>query len=337
MLPLVLLFGSPDADSRNPATTNSHVPSGTLQKMIVDNGSVTMQLDLNGLNGSNSLVARPVTLHFAAAPNSFFPILVFNNLLRGLEPGSIELVPENKAALPSALTASLKHLVIEKSGPRSRFELAVRDGSSGFVFFNVEGQQYDYDAGAQSLTIRGGRLLLSKEFANALGIPSEAGSPVGTISIGAVMQPIQVDQLVNGETTSMVLPPMQHAFGSGVPNLVPGPDVIVGNIEDVAQFDPPEGTQVGLAIGTDSCNNGDQPVDWYALPSNDHPVVPQNLYRMSGGATNDERFEQIGQQRLLPPPARFLLAHTEVNDLAHPVVARFRRKAAGADQIRFDF
>ncbi|PYK26758.1 MAG: hypothetical protein DME59_06715, partial [Verrucomicrobia bacterium] len=150
MLPLVLLFGSPDADSRNPATTNSHVPSGTLQKMIMDNGSVTMQLDLNGLNGSNSLVARPVTLHFAAAPNSFFPILVFNNLLRGLEPGSIELVPENKAALPSALTASLKHLVIEKSGPRSRFELAVRDGSSGFVFFNVEGQQYDYDAGAQS-------------------------------------------------------------------------------------------------------------------------------------------------------------------------------------------
>ena len=295
MLPLVLLFGSPDADSRNPATTNSHVPSGTLQKMIVDNGSVTMQLDLNGLNGSDSLVARPVTLHFAAAPNSFFPILVFNNLLRGLEPGSIELVPENKAALPSALTASLKHLVIEKSGPRSRFELAVRDGSSGFVFFNVEGQQYDYDAGAQSLTIRGGRLLLSKEFANALGIPSDAGSPVGTISIGAVMQPIQIDYLVSGETESMVLPPMQHAIGPGLPSLVAGPDVIVGNIEDVAQFDPPEGTQVGLAIGTDSCNNGDQPVDWYALPSNDHPVVPQNLYRMSGGATNDERFEQIGQ------------------------------------------
>src|SRR5438132_10256069 len=91
MLPLVLLFGSPDADSRNPATTNSHVPSGTLQKMIVDNGSVTMQLDLNGLNGSNSLVARPVMLLFAAAPNSFFPILVFNDLLRGVEPGSMAL------------------------------------------------------------------------------------------------------------------------------------------------------------------------------------------------------------------------------------------------------
>jgi hypothetical protein len=35
------------------------------------------------------------------------------------------------------------------------------------------------------------------------------------------------------------------------------------------------------------------------LPSsNDHPVIPQNLYRMSGGANNDDRFEQIGQSWL---------------------------------------
>jgi hypothetical protein len=291
---LVLLFGSPDADSRNPETGNSHRQSGTLQKMIVDNGTVTMQLDLNGLNGSGSLVARPVTLRFAAAPNSFFPILVFNNLLRGLEQGSIELVPQNKAALPAALATSLNHLVVEKSGPGSRFELGVRDGRSGFLFFNLEGHQYDYDAGAQSLTIRG-RLVISKEFANALDIPSDAGSSVGTISIGAAMRPIQIDQLVNGETKSMVLPAMQHAIGPGRPNLVAGPDVIVGDVEDVEQFDAPVGTQVGLIIGTDSCNNGDQPVDWFGLPSNDHPVVPQNLYRMSGGANNDELFEQIGQ------------------------------------------
>ncbi len=73
---------------------NQHRPdlNGTLQKMIVENGSVTIQLDLNGLNGSGSLVARPVTLRFASAANSFFPILVFNNLLRGIEPGSMRLV-----------------------------------------------------------------------------------------------------------------------------------------------------------------------------------------------------------------------------------------------------
>jgi hypothetical protein len=38
-----------------------------------------------------------------------------------------------------------------------------------------------------------------------------------------------------------------------------------------------------------------QPVNWFQLPQNDHPVIPQNLYRMSGGASNNERFEQLGQ------------------------------------------
>jgi hypothetical protein len=273
--------------------------------MIVENASVTMQLDLNGLNGSNSLVTRPVTLHFAAAPNSFFPALVFNDLLRGLQPGSMALALQNSPSdgvnvhwysnLPAALRSSLKRLTVEKLPSGQGFDLAVRDSNTGFPFFNIEGHQYNYDAPSQSFTIAGGRLLISKQFASTLGIPSEAGSLAGTISIGAAMRPIQIDQLVRGETKSTVLPALQHAVGPGVPNLVPGPDVIVGDVEDVAQFNAPVGTQVGLAIGTDSCNNGDQPINWFALPNTDHPVVPQNLYRMSGGANNDARFEQIGQ------------------------------------------
>jgi hypothetical protein len=62
----------------------------------------------------------------------------------------------------------------------------------------------------------------------------------------------------------------------------------------MAQFGS-SGTQVGLGVGTTSCNNGDQPLDWFQLPQVDHPVIPQNLYRMSGGTANNERFEQIGQ------------------------------------------
>ena len=302
----VLFFAN--ASGNNASQPKQNAPetlTGTLQKMIVENASVTMQLDLNGLNGSSSLVARPVTLHFAAAPNSFFSILVFNDLLRGIQPGSMALALQNSSSagvnapgysnLPAALRSSLKRLTVEKLPSGQGFDLAVRDSNTGFTFFNIEGHQYNYDAAAQSLSITGGRLLISKQFASTLGIPSEAGSLAGTISIGAAMQPIQIDQLVRGETKSMVLPPMQHAVGPGVPNLVPGPDVIVGDVEDVAQFDSPVGTQVGLAIGTDSCNNGDQPVNWFAMPNTDHPVVPQNLYRMSGGANNDARFEQIGQ------------------------------------------
>jgi hypothetical protein len=82
--------------------------------MVIENASVTMQVDLNGLNGSNSLVARPVTLQFSAAANSLFPILVFNDLLRAAEPGSMALLPQNLPALPAQFSASLKQLTLEK-------------------------------------------------------------------------------------------------------------------------------------------------------------------------------------------------------------------------------
>jgi len=68
-------------------------------------------------------------------------------------------------------------------------------------------------------------------------------------------------------------------------------------VNGLAQFGS-SGTQVGLALGTDSCNAGIENLNWFALPNNDHPVIPQNMYRMSGGATNDERFEQIGQSNV---------------------------------------
>src|SRR5438552_7614334 len=129
ILPLLLLFTSFEASSRNPATKNSpgnqlqlarrsldEGGSGTLQKMIVQNGSVTMELDLNRLNGISSVAARPVTLHFAVAANSFFTILVFNDLLRGPEPSSIALSPkvQDVSGLPIALAGSFRQLVIKK-------------------------------------------------------------------------------------------------------------------------------------------------------------------------------------------------------------------------------
>ncbi len=295
MLPL-LLFASPDANSNNSAPRKQTIPesrgqSGTLQKMIVESGTVTMDLDMDRLNADGSLAAKVVQLRLDVAANSFFSILIFNDLLRGPEQGSMALVPQYSIELPSALMASINQLAVEKLPSAERFDLAVRDAKTGFTFFNIEGHQYYYDAQGQLLSIQGGRLLISKEFANSLGRPADAGLAVGKISVGAAMRPIQIDQLVNGEQKSMVMPPLRGAAGADAP--VPGPDVIVGEIESVVQFGS-AGTQVGLAAGTDSCNNGDQPVDWFQLPNTDHPVVPQNLYRMSVGTFNNDRFEQIG-------------------------------------------
>src|SRR5882672_285933 len=112
-------LGSSPTTARQHSTAATPPGTGTFQKMIVENGSVTMDLDLNGFNGSSSLVARPVTLQFLVGANSFFPILVFNDLLRGPEPGSMALIPAGVNApgysnLPATLTASLTQLVVEK-------------------------------------------------------------------------------------------------------------------------------------------------------------------------------------------------------------------------------
>jgi hypothetical protein len=312
MLSLVLLFTSFEARSRNPATKNSpnnqlrparpparegfrssldEGGTGTLQKMIAENGSITMNFDFHRLNGISGATQKLETLRFGVAANSFFSILVFNDLLRGPEQGSIVLTPQSSTMLPSPLHVPINQLAVEKLSSGQRFDLAVRDAKTGLIFFNIEGHHYDYDAIGQLLTVQGGRLLISKEFADALGQPSDAGVAVGKISIGAAMRPIEIRQLVNGETKSMVMPPLLGPAGADAP--VPGPDVIVGQIESVQQFGSAR-TQVGLAAGTDSCNIGDQPVDWFHLPSTDHPVVPQNLYRMSEGTFNNDRFEQIG-------------------------------------------
>jgi hypothetical protein len=297
-LPLVSLLGNSSGNyAAQLSQKTSDAPTGTLQKMIVESGSVTMDLNLDRLNPESfrgAVTANSQTLHFVVGANSFFPILVFNDLLRGPEPGSMALIPQNVPALPAALSASLKQLVVEKLPSGQGSDLAVRDRNTGFTFFTIQGHQYDYDPAAQSFAITNGRLLISKELANALGRPSDAGSVAGTISVGAAMQPIEITQLASGHAQSMVMPPMKRALSPGTPTLVSGPDVIVGDIEDVDQQGN-NATQVGLAIGTDSCNNGDQPVDWFALPQTDHPVVPQNLYRMSGGTDNTECFEQIGQ------------------------------------------
>ena len=66
--------------------------TGTIQKMIVENGSVTMDLDVSRLNGARS-ATQNLQAHFAVGANSFFPVLIFNDQLRGPLPGSMALIP----------------------------------------------------------------------------------------------------------------------------------------------------------------------------------------------------------------------------------------------------
>lgn len=287
LLPSLFLFNS--FDSSPVASGSSDRPSGTLEKLSVASGSVTMTLDSS--LGDRSRGAKPNSLHFEAGADEFFNVLVFNGEFRGPLPGMMNILPLDSPTLPTKLQASYQRLVVESTSIGSKYELVVRDRETGFVFFNIEGTEYSYDPEKRTMTMTGGRLLLSESFASSIGRPKQSGMKVGDISVDVTMRPLQVTELIDGEITSEKLPPtLSPEAGS-----VPGPDVIVGDLNGLAQFGAQSGTQVGLAVGTDSCNFGTENLNWFANPANDHPVIPQNMYRMSGGPTNDERFEQIGQ------------------------------------------
>jgi hypothetical protein len=288
-LPVLLLLSSIAGSSiAQPQNKSSNADNGVLQKMLAAKGSIEMNLDLNRITNGGAKASQMSTLNFQVAANSFFTVLVYNDLLRGPEASSMGLVSPDASKLPAAL--HVEQLVMEKLGPEEGFDLAIRDGKTGFVFFNISGHEYGYDANTKSLRITNGRLQLSSEFAKKLGRTADAGAVVGSISVSARMIPIEVDHIVNGNVQSATMPTInQPDNGTN-----PGPDVIVGDLPSVEQGGS-SGGFVGLGVGTTSCNAGVVNLDWFALPSNDHPAIPQNMYRMSGGADNTERFEQIGQ------------------------------------------
>lgn len=265
--------------------------TGTLKKMIVANGSVAIDLNLNRTNraGAKSGGAATSALRFDTERDSFLTSIVFNDEFRGSLPGTMALVPQGATALPAKLRESYGQLVVEQTAWGEPYELVVRDGKTGYLFFNIEGHEYDYNADEQRLNIINGRVLLAKDFAAEIGRAADAGAIVGQISISMLLRPIEVTEIVDGQVTADVLP----ANRSSDTVAVPGPDVIVGDLNGLAQFGSSNGNFVGLAVGTDSCNAGTIDLNWFANPNNDHPVIPQNLYRMSGAS--NERFEQIGQ------------------------------------------
>ena len=302
LLPVLALFSvvANRSLTETNATTTAATPggeTGTMEKMIVAEGNVTMDLDLIKLNGPrvarNAKAATSGQLRFDVPKDSFFKILVVNNELRGPVPSSMPLAPQNSIALPTKLDASVRQLVVESMPFGDGYELQVRDARSGFVFFGIEGTLLDYDGETGVLSMMDGRLRISKDFAAALGRPGDAGTVAGTISITAKMRAIEVANITDGDVKNEVLPGISPEVGG-----VPGPDVIVGDLVNLGQFGSATATQVGLAVGTDSCNNGVENLHWFQNPQNDHPVIPQNLYRLSGGGGNDERFEQIGQSQV---------------------------------------
>ncbi|MEM7166523.1 MAG: hypothetical protein AAF581_13740 [Planctomycetota bacterium] len=77
------------------------------------------------------------------------------------------------------------------------------------------------------------------------------------------------------------------AFLSAAAFAQQGPDVIVGELTGPGNYGNAGGYHA-YSVGTTSCNQGDQTLQWIA-GTNEHPVIAQHLYRLKDG-----KFEQIG-------------------------------------------
>lgn len=296
LLPLMLFIGDNAVSLFPSVKAGKSSDNGTLERLVPTTGNINLDLDMARLTGQDASSSQIESVRFETAKDSFFTVVVYNGELRGPMPSSLGIVPKASAYLPEKLASSYNKLVIESLPWGNHYDLVVRDGESGFIFFNIEGYQFEYSPDNKTLRLYDGRMLISREFAEAMGRPESVGTLVGTVSVETGMRAVEVQYVKNGEVESAVLPAgagMEPGAGT-----TPGPDVIVGDVNGLAQFGSATGSQVGLALGTDSCNAGVVNLNWAALPSNDHPVIPQNMYRMSGGADNAERFEQIGQSQV---------------------------------------
>ena len=123
-------------------------------------------------------------------------------------------------------------------------------------------------------------LELAEELADELGISDASGLVVGTMRVDA-------DSEVH-ELTASVAIERDLVPGLGGTLADNGPDVIVADLHQISNYGSLGGI-AAFAVGTVSCNAGDQTLAWFS-DTTEHPVIAQNIFRLK-----DDRFEQIGQ------------------------------------------
>ena len=138
------------------------------------------------------------------------------------------------------------------------------------------------DRATQTIKVTG-PIVVTDAFANeVLSNPAAVGSQVGTLTIEATAELIDLDQTTGG--TPLIAST--------------GPDVIVGELTGPQNWTPntsPNGFKA-YSVGTTSCNVGTTNLSWQQNPDPDHPVIGQTLYRLTQDqATGVSRIEQLGQ------------------------------------------
>lgn len=165
-----------------------------------------------------------------------------------------------------------------------------------------------------SLEMEGADIRITPKLADLLGDASLAGVSIGDVRMSMPVAwaggdgPVAYEELIkNDEGNSEVDGAPRGGNGGTICPQPVGPDVITGIISDIGNYgnaEVPTGSgqwYVGFSVGTTSCNIGNFMVLWdddQPPPTNLHPVIAQNFYRLRTMPNGVTRFEQIGQSWL---------------------------------------
>ena len=253
----------------------------------VDSGSTLISLDLERLDQAD------LKVHFSTdQPKSDRQALLFvsNNSTLTLAEQDGRLARESDGAIfhtggivmnGPAGSIRLEPLRLQPAGAgvNARYVVATETG----VMLELRDAKVGFDRASGMLLVEAAELVITDELAQALGDASLAGMSIGALTARANLQWTDGDIPPTDEEL------YDQAAAGGLRTTCgnTGADVIVGSLSGVTNYSSVGGTEA-FAVGTDSCNIGDVPLNWIAS-ENQHPVIAQNMYRLK-----DDRFEQIG-------------------------------------------
>ncbi|MFN0137330.1 MAG: hypothetical protein ACKVS9_14600 [Phycisphaerae bacterium] len=263
-------------------------PAAWSQTVVYDNmistgGTIGITFD-RGLLASLGLDASAPTLPTQFAVAQPLELSFVDNEPHRVLAGLLEFSTPQSISAAGAASVQLGDLQIVAAGDIfAEHEFTIYSATSGRAYFQITGSAFAYDSTAQVLTMNAGALRVSPMLAQELNRPGIADQVVGGLELSAHM--------TSSQTTLMDLESLQQMYTMPSANEPPitnraGADVTLRDIQSVSNYGV-LGSIRGYAIGSHTCNIGDQNLEW---TNNAAPGLSMNMYRLHNG-----RLMQIGQ------------------------------------------
>lgn len=216
---------------------------------------------------------------FAAIDVLGLRLISYDGIFRALDKGHIDTIGELSFTSTNGLVTRIGDLRIEEGPADGNTRWVIRDRmhDNGIVFELMSGGGVQLDATGKRFGWNGLEAYLSDSFATTLGVQSD--NNLGVFTYRGSIVPSTIETAVSGHDHEPL--PSRGTIG---------PDVIVGQVYDYQRSTV--GSQSAYSFGTESCNLGDETLDWISN-NNRHPVIGQTIYRWDG--TKLPSFKQLSQ------------------------------------------